>query len=156
MEARAQPAKCLLTGALRALLEPLALPPSQRVRVHQFPSIVVGTGSLRASGPCINGRQGPCAAPLAAQTDSGGVQVYSAPVHSASVNGVAFAPHELGLLLAAASSDGSLSVLVYQPDGTWVPEKARPTLPLPGLGTVVACSLRSPTVCQVLGRHLGC
>ena len=54
------------------------------------------------------------------------VQVYSAPVHSASVNGVAFAPHELGLLLAAASSDGSLSVLAYQPDGTWAAQKARP------------------------------
>ena len=54
------------------------------------------------------------------------MQVYSAPVHSASVNGVAFAPHELGLLLAAASSDGSLSVLAYQPDGTWAAEKARP------------------------------
>jgi len=41
------------------------------------------------------------------------------------VNGVAFAPHELGLLLAAASSDGSLSVLAYQPDGSWATEKAR-------------------------------
>ncbi|KAK9834204.1 hypothetical protein WJX81_007864 [Elliptochloris bilobata] len=49
--------------------------------------------------------------------------VHSAPVHSASVNGVAFAPHELGLLLAAASSDGSLSVLAYQSDGTWASEK---------------------------------
>jgi len=53
-------------------------------------------------------------------------QVHSAPAHSASVNGVAFAPHELGLLLAAASSDGALSVLAYQPDGTWAAEKARP------------------------------
>ena len=48
------------------------------------------------------------------------MQAYSAPLHTASVNGVAFAPHELGLMLATASSDGSLSVLSYrQAEGAW-------------------------------------
>jgi protein transport protein SEC13 len=48
------------------------------------------------------------------------MQAYSAPLHTASVNGVAFAPHELGLMLATASSDGSMSVLSYrQADGAW-------------------------------------
>ena len=52
------------------------------------------------------------------------MQAYIAPVHTASVNGVAFAPHELGLMLATASSDGSLSVLTYrQADGAWSPQK---------------------------------
>lgn len=50
-------------------------------------------------------------------------QVYQSPLHTASVNGLAWAPYELGLALAAASSDGSLSVLTYQPDGTWFAEK---------------------------------
>jgi len=35
---------------------------------------------------------------------------------------VAFAPHELGLMLAAASSDGSISILTYQ-EGAWSPYK---------------------------------
>ncbi len=51
-------------------------------------------------------------------------QAYSAPVHSASVNSVAFAPHELGLILAAASSDGSISILTYH-EGAWTPYKVR-------------------------------
>ena len=56
----------------------------------------------------VNDEQSPC------------MQAYSAPLHTASVNGVAFAPHELGLMLATASSDGSLSVLSYrQADGAW-------------------------------------
>ena len=49
-------------------------------------------------------------------------QAYSAPMHSASVNSVAFAPHELGLILAAASSDGSISILTYH-EGAWSPYK---------------------------------
>jgi protein transport protein SEC13 len=46
---------------------------------------------------------------------------YATPpgVHSASVNSCAWAPHELGLVLAAASSDGSLSVLSAAADGSW-------------------------------------
>ena len=34
-------------------------------------------------------------------------------LHDASINALAFAPHELGLVLACASSDGSASVLTY-------------------------------------------
>ena len=34
-------------------------------------------------------------------------------MHTASVNSVAFAPYELGLQVAAASSDGSFSVHSY-------------------------------------------
>ena len=40
-------------------------------------------------------------------------------LHSASVNSCCWAPHELGLQLAAASSDGSLSVLSATQDGSW-------------------------------------
>lgn len=45
-------------------------------------------------------------------------------LHSASVNSVAFAPHELGLRVAAASSDGSASVLTYNStEGKWNQQK---------------------------------
>ncbi|KAG8933506.1 GTPase-activating protein S13 [Tulasnella sp. 419] len=37
--------------------------------------------------------------------------------HTASVNSVSWAPHELGPILACASSDGKLSVLTFQNDG---------------------------------------
>ena len=49
------------------------------------------------------------------------VQVYASPpsLHEASVNAVAWAPHEHGLALACASSDGSVSVLTHRPDGSW-------------------------------------
>ena len=41
-------------------------------------------------------------------------------LHESSVNGVAFAPHELGtLMLAAASSDGKVSILRHEPNHTW-------------------------------------
>ena len=46
-----------------------------------------------------------------------------ASLHSASVNSCAWAPHELGLCLAAASSDGSLSVLTAAADGSWTAAK---------------------------------
>ena len=42
---------------------------------------------------------------------------FEPPAHSASVNALAFAPQELGLALAAASSDGSVSVLTAQQSG---------------------------------------
>ena len=53
------------------------------------------------------------------------MQVYAAQCHTSSVNSVSFAPHELGLVLAAASSDGSLSVLTHQPDGSWQTQKVQ-------------------------------
>jgi len=54
------------------------------------------------------------------------LQVYTtdSSLHSASVNSVAFAPHELGLKVAAASSDGSASVLTYNStEGKWDQQK---------------------------------
>ena len=51
------------------------------------------------------------------------MQAYCSPVHTASVNGVVFAPHELGLMLAAASSDGSISVLTHQSGQGWASQK---------------------------------
>jgi len=39
-------------------------------------------------------------------------------LHTASVNSVSWAPHELGPMLACASSDGKLSVLTFKNDGT--------------------------------------
>ena len=35
------------------------------------------------------------------------------------VNSISFAPHEFGLALACASSDGNVSVLTHQPDDSW-------------------------------------
>ncbi|KAI5477056.1 vesicle budding-related protein, protein transporter SEC13 [Pseudohyphozyma bogoriensis] len=40
-------------------------------------------------------------------------------LHNASVNAIAWAPHELGPILACASSDGKVSVLTFNNDGTW-------------------------------------
>jgi protein transport protein SEC13 len=40
-------------------------------------------------------------------------------LHESSVNGIAFAPHEFGLMAAAASSDGRVSVLTHQSDNSW-------------------------------------
>lgn len=56
------------------------------------------------------------------------MQVYTteSSLHSASVNSVAFAPHELGLKVAAASSDGSASVLTYNTtEGKWDQQKVQ-------------------------------
>lgn len=39
--------------------------------------------------------------------------------HTASVNSVQWAPHELGAMLACASSDGRCTVLHFRDDGTW-------------------------------------
>ncbi|KAL7549883.1 hypothetical protein ACHAWF_013138 [Thalassiosira exigua] len=43
-------------------------------------------------------------------------------LHEGSVNSVAFAPHEYGLLAAAASSDGRVSVLSHETDDSWTVE----------------------------------
>mmetsp|Transcript_14355 Transcript_14355/g.40852 ORF Transcript_14355/g.40852 Transcript_14355/m.40852 type:complete len:344 (-) Transcript_14355:165-1196(-) len=40
-------------------------------------------------------------------------------LHESSVNGIAFAPSEFGLHVAAASSDGRVSVLTHEPDSSW-------------------------------------
>lgn len=39
--------------------------------------------------------------------------------HKSSVNGIAWAPHELGASLAAASADGSVSVMTHKGDASW-------------------------------------
>lgn len=44
-------------------------------------------------------------------------------LHESSVNSVAFAPHEYGLVVAAASSDGYVSVLSHNEDDTWSVDK---------------------------------
>ena len=53
------------------------------------------------------------------------IQVHSSSAHTASVNALSFAPHELGLALAAASSDGSVSMLTHTADAGWHTEKVR-------------------------------
>lgn len=45
--------------------------------------------------------------------------LYTHRFHESSVNSVAFAPHEHGLMLACASSDGRVSVLTHQNDDSW-------------------------------------
>lgn len=44
-------------------------------------------------------------------------QVYKTPatLHSASINSIAWAPHELGLIFACGSSDGTISVVEHKP-----------------------------------------
>jgi protein transport protein SEC13 len=45
-------------------------------------------------------------------------KIYEVALHTASVNLVAWAPHEVGCLLACASSDGNVSVLEFK-DNNW-------------------------------------
>ncbi|CEH17554.1 wd40 repeat-like protein [Ceraceosorus bombacis] len=53
-------------------------------------------------------------------SSSGGWQkIKEHALHGASVNSIAWAPHELGAILACASSDGNVSVLTFNDDGTW-------------------------------------
>jgi protein transport protein SEC13 len=48
-------------------------------------------------------------------------KVYEYADHQSSVNSIAFAPHELGLKIAAASADGTLSILTWRgpQDNVW-------------------------------------
>ena len=50
---------------------------------------------------------------------SGWTRIKDHALHSASVNAIAWAPHELGATLACASSDGRVSVLTFNEDGSW-------------------------------------
>ena len=55
-------------------------------------------------------------------------QVYITPatLHTASINSIAWAPHELGLILAVGSSDGTTSILEYSSAAvTWNATKVR-------------------------------
>jgi len=47
------------------------------------------------------------------------IKIKEHTLHTASVNSVSWAPHELGAILACASSDGKLSVLSFKNDGQW-------------------------------------
>lgn len=49
-------------------------------------------------------------------------QIYEHTGHDSSVNSVAWAPHEFGLILACGSSDGSVSILTNNSD-TWETQK---------------------------------
>lgn len=56
-------------------------------------------------------------------------QVYITPstLHTASINSIAWAPHELGLILAVGSSDGTVSILEYSTAASaWNTTKASP------------------------------
>lgn len=48
-------------------------------------------------------------------------QIYKTPssLHTASINSVAWAPQELGLLFATAASDGSIGIVEHTGDGNW-------------------------------------
>ena len=48
-------------------------------------------------------------------------------LHDSSVNSVEFAPHEYGLVAAAASSDGRVSILSHEPDDSWTVEYLKDT-----------------------------
>eukprot|EP00879_Flechtneria_rotunda_P017426 GHRR01018259.1.p1 GENE.GHRR01018259.1~~GHRR01018259.1.p1 ORF type:complete len:242 (+),score=67.87 GHRR01018259.1:119-844(+) len=53
------------------------------------------------------------------------VKVYRTPstLHTASVNSIGFAPQELGLILACASSDGTVSIVQLTQEGNWETSK---------------------------------
>ena len=52
-------------------------------------------------------------------TAGGWTKIKEHALHTASVNSISWAPHELGSILACASSDGNVSVLTFNNDGTW-------------------------------------
>lgn len=51
------------------------------------------------------------------------LQAYTSQLHTASVNSLSFAPHEVGLILASASSDGSIGIISMAADGTFQEER---------------------------------
>jgi hypothetical protein len=54
-------------------------------------------------------------------------QIYKTPssLHTASINGVAWAPQDLGLMFATASSDGSVGIVEHTGDGNWATTTVR-------------------------------
>ena len=54
-------------------------------------------------------------------------QVYTSQLHTASVNSLSFAPHEVGLILASASSDGSIGVISMGEDSQFREERVSQT-----------------------------
>jgi len=63
-------------------------------------------------------QQGP-GGPAPASVSGGWTKIKEHTLHTASVNSVSWAPHELGAILACASSDGKISVLTFKNDGQW-------------------------------------
>ncbi|KIY73878.1 WD40 repeat-like protein [Cylindrobasidium torrendii FP15055 ss-10] len=57
--------------------------------------------------------------PGPAASGGGWSKIKEHTLHTASVNSVSWAPHELGAILACASSDGKVSVLTFKSDGQW-------------------------------------
>lgn len=52
--------------------------------------------------------------PAQGPTPAGWAKIKEHTLHKASVNSVSWAPHELGAILACASSDGTISVLTFK------------------------------------------
>ncbi|KDR17793.1 protein SEC13 homolog [Zootermopsis nevadensis] len=72
------------------------------------------------------------------------VKLYEYSSHDSSVNSVAWAPHEFGLMLACGSSDGSLSILTSNPDtGNWEAKKI-PNAHTIGCNAVSWCPATAP------------
>lgn len=63
--------------------------------------------------------QGQAGGPAPASVSGGWTKIKEHTLHTASVNSVSWAPHELGAILACASSDGKISVLTFKNDGQW-------------------------------------
>jgi len=81
-------------------------------------------GSILAScsydGKVIVWKEGDGASSGGGRQAGGGWQkIKEHTLHTASVNSISWAPHELGPILACASSDGKISVLTFNNDGTW-------------------------------------
>ncbi|SPO37315.1 probable SEC13 - protein transport protein [Pseudozyma flocculosa] len=76
-----------------------------------------GQGSAAQSHSNPYGGSGAYGAPPSSA--GGWSKIKEHALHTASVNSIAWAPHELGSVLACASSDGNVSVLTFNNDGTW-------------------------------------
>lgn len=69
-------------------------------------------------------------------------KIYEHTVHDSSVNSIAWAPHELGLVLACGSSDGSISCLINNGDN-WETQKI-PNAHTIGCNAVSWCPVTEP------------
>ncbi|XP_001599879.1 protein SEC13 homolog [Nasonia vitripennis] len=69
-------------------------------------------------------------------------KIYEHTVHDSSVNSIAWAPHEIGLILACGSSDGSISILINNGDN-WETQKI-PNAHTIGCNAVSWCPVIEP------------
>lgn len=79
-------------------------------------------------------------------------QVYVSSIHTASVNSLSFAPHEVGFVLASASSDGSIGVLSMNDDGTFLEEKIENAHPVGATGVSWAPAAAPGSLVSVKGN----